>query len=97
MVLVVIFLEIEMDLHKTSFFYHLNLRKKTDGAAFFLFYKLTLSIVYFRKWDENQPQNFAAYDEDCAATSATGLWHDYKCSHTFTFVCKKMAEFRIQG
>ncbi|XP_053381146.1 low affinity immunoglobulin epsilon Fc receptor-like [Mercenaria mercenaria] len=46
--------------------------------------------VEFTNWYPGQPQNFADYDEDCAAMNLDEPWHDYKCSHTFAFVCKKM-------
>ncbi|XP_053391124.1 CD209 antigen-like protein C [Mercenaria mercenaria] len=46
--------------------------------------------VEFTHWDSGQPNNFAANDEDCAVMYSNGKWHDYECSHTSAFVCKKM-------
>ncbi|XP_060553989.1 C-type lectin domain family 10 member A-like [Ruditapes philippinarum] len=48
--------------------------------------------IEFSNWEKGQPNNFfAGYDEGCAVMyHDSGLWHDYRCSHTFAYICKKV-------
>ncbi|XP_008284987.1 macrophage mannose receptor 1-like [Stegastes partitus] len=46
------------------------------------------SQVVFQSWEDGQP-DFKNFDENCAAMSTSGLWHDYNCGFEHNSICKR--------